>query len=56
VEEGWGVFESLIHVTLQGPRLPWLTMLDWMGYVYDGRLITVALLAVCGGIVWAVKG
>jgi len=59
VEQGWGVIESLIHVTLQGPRLPWLTVLERMGYVSDGRLITVALLAVCGGIVWAlwaVKG
>lgn len=59
VEQGWGVFESLIHVTLQGPHLPWLTVLERMGYVSDGRLITVVLLAVCGGIVWAlwaVKG
>ena len=58
-EQGWGIFESLIHVTLQGPRLPWLTVLERMGYVSDGRLIAAALLAVCGGIVgalWAVKG
>lgn len=36
VEQGLGVLESLIHVSLRGPRLPWLTTLERMGYVQGG--------------------
>jgi hypothetical protein len=58
VEQGWGVFESLIQVTLHGPRLPWSTVLERLGYIPDGRLITIPLLALAGAIVgalWAVR-
>jgi hypothetical protein len=32
VEQGWGVLESVIHITLEGVRLPWLSTLKSMGY------------------------
>jgi hypothetical protein len=33
VEKGLGVFESLIHISTSGPRLPWLTTLHLLGLV-----------------------
>jgi hypothetical protein len=32
VEQGLGVLESIIHVTLEGFRLPWLTTVERLGY------------------------
>ncbi len=51
VEYGLGVFESLVHVTLEGFRLPWLTTLERMGYFPSGAL-AMPLLVLCGVIVW----
>jgi len=42
VEQGLGVVESVISVTLEGFRLPWLTVVKNMGYSPDG--ISVAPL------------
>jgi len=33
VEQGWGIFESLIVISTKGPRLPWLTTLERLGYL-----------------------
>lgn len=52
VEQGLGVFESLIHITLEGFRLPWLKTLEAMGYVGSGTT-AVPLLAIFAAIVWA---
>jgi hypothetical protein len=51
VEQGFGVFESLIHVTSGEIRLPWLTTLERIGYV-SGVPISIALLLLCGILVW----
>lgn len=51
VEQGFGVFESLIHVTFGGIRLPWLTTLERMGYV-SGVPISIALLLFFAIIIW----
>lgn len=50
VEQGFGVFESLRHITLEGFRLPWLTTLERMGYVTSQSAIP--LLVLCGVIIW----
>lgn len=52
VEQGLGVFEALIHITLEGFRLPWLTTLERMGYVREGAS-AMPLLVVCGAVLWA---
>jgi hypothetical protein len=52
VEQGLGVFESLIHITLEGVRLPWLTTVEAMGYLPKGIFAT-PLLLLLGLIVWA---
>ena len=33
VEQRWGIFESLIDISTNGPRLPWLTTLERLGYL-----------------------
>jgi hypothetical protein len=50
VEQGWGVLESLIHITTGGPRLPWLMTLERMGY--GAGQVMLPLLLVCAIIVW----
>ena len=51
VELGRGIIESPIHITLGGPRLPWLVTLEKMGYVQTG-LLTLAVLASCTAMLW----
>lgn len=51
VEQGFGVFESLKHVTLEGFRLPWLVTLERMGFVQNASAIPLFLL--CGVMIWA---
>lgn len=48
VELGLGIFESLIHISTEGPRLPWLTTLELMGYVPSAGGITLLLLIGAG--------
>jgi hypothetical protein len=51
VEQGLGVFESLVHITLEGFRLPWLSTLERMGYVPAGAS-PGPLLVVTAAVVW----
>ena len=50
VEQGFGVFESVRHITLEGPQLPWLTTLERMGFVNGISAVWVLLL--CGVVIW----
>jgi hypothetical protein len=51
VEQGLGVFESLIHITREGVRLPWLTTLQNLGYV-SGSAPAFLLIVFCAVVVW----
>jgi|GEM_PF-363121 len=51
VELGLGVLEPLRHITLEGPRLPWLTTLARMGYLPDSFSI-IPLFIVVTAIIW----
>jgi hypothetical protein len=51
VEQGFGVFESIKHVTLEGFRLPWLMTLERMGFV--GNASAIPLFLLCGVVIWA---
>jgi hypothetical protein len=51
VEQGLGVFESLIHISLEGFRLPWLTTLEHMGYL-SREASEMPLLILLGMIIW----
>jgi hypothetical protein len=56
VERGVGVFESLIHVSFEGFRLPWMITLEQMGYLT--RASAAPLLLLTGAVVcaiWTVK-
>src|SRR4030095_3909932 len=53
VEHGLGVFESIRHVTFEGLRFPWLTVLKNMGYLSDG-VSTIPLVLLVGAILWVV--
>ena len=56
VEQGSGIFESIIHITTGGPRLPWLTTLQNLGLA-PPWLTALLVLIICGiavGLVWAV--
>jgi hypothetical protein len=50
VEQGFGVFESVKHITLEGFRLPWLTTLERMGFVQNAPVIPLFL--VCAAMIW----
>lgn len=52
VEQGYGIFESLRHITLEGPRLPWLMTLERMGYVSHNTFV-IPLLLICAILIWA---
>lgn len=52
VEQGFGVFESIRHITLEGFRLPWLTTLERMGFVHLQSAIPLLLLS--GVVVWLI--
>jgi hypothetical protein len=45
VEQGWGVLESVTHITFEGARPPWLTTLQNMGYLADTTPAFLLLLA-----------
>jgi hypothetical protein len=53
VEHGLGVFESIIHVTCEGFRFPWLNTLGNMGYFPDG-ISAVPLLFLLGALLWII--
>jgi len=50
VEQGFGVFESIRHITLEGFQLPWLTTLERMGFVTNAS--PLPLLFLCGILIW----
>jgi len=54
VEFGLGVVESVLHVTFEGFRFPWLTTLKNMGYFTDGAATVAVFLlpAFLGVILW----
>lgn len=59
VELGLGVPDSLVHITLGGFRLPWLTTLERMGAQFPGlfdrgasALPLLVLLAACLSAIW----
>jgi len=53
VEQGLGVLESIIHVTLEGPRLPWAKTLEGMGYL-PSQLPVLALFLLAGVAIWMI--
>lgn len=55
VEQGNGIFEAIKRVTVEGPRLPWLTTLERMGFVQHSIAVPLLLLAaVAIGLIWFV--
>ncbi|MGE3167611.1 MAG: hypothetical protein AB7N31_01930 [Pyrinomonadaceae bacterium] len=50
VEQGLGVFESIKHITLGGPQLPWLSTLERMGFAIG--VSPVFLLLLSGIAIW----
>jgi hypothetical protein len=57
VEQGLGVLESVIHVTFEGFRLPWVVTLERLGYFPAGISavpILVLLFAVLG-VLWQIR-
>jgi hypothetical protein len=53
VEQGLGIFDSLIHITFEGLRLPWLMTLERMGY-FQGGVSVLPLLLLAGVFLWAI--
>lgn len=51
VEQGWGILEAIKHITLAGPRLPWLATLQGMGYLPPVNL-TLPILLLAGVALW----
>jgi hypothetical protein len=51
VEQGFGIFAALVHITLEGFRFPWLTTLERMGYFPKGTA-TFPLLGLLGVTLW----
>lgn len=50
VEQGFGIFEAIRHITLEGFRLPWLTTLEKMGYVNDAS--PIPLFVFSAAVIW----
>ena len=58
VEQGLGVLESLIHITTEGVRLPWLVTLERLGFIGDARLYSVLLLGLAAAglaLLWGIR-
>jgi len=56
VEQGWGILESVIHITFEGARLPWLSTLKNMGYFPESisafPVLALSMAALCA--LWTV--
>ncbi len=52
VEQGFGVFESIRNITLEGFRLPWLTTLERMGFVNNA--FAIPLILITGVMIWLI--
>jgi hypothetical protein len=46
-----GVLESIIHVTFEGFRFPWLTTLKNMGY-FPASISAIPVLFLIGTVLW----
>lgn len=53
VELGTGIFESLIHITLGGPQLPWLMTIKRLGMLPEWLSVWIILLF-AGIFIWGV--
>ena len=53
VEQGSGVFESILHVTFEGFRFPWMTTLEKMGY-FSPSASSLPLLVLLGSVLWVI--
>ena len=51
VEQGFGIFEAVGRITLEGFRLPWLTTLERMGFIENASVLPLFLL--CAAAIWA---
>jgi hypothetical protein len=57
VEQGMGVLDSVLHITLEGPRLPWVVTLERLGYG-SAMPLTLLLLAVASVgvlLLWSIR-
>jgi hypothetical protein len=52
VEFGFGIFDAVKNITLEGFRLPWLLTLDRMAYVQNSTPIPLMLL--CAVTIWLI--
>ncbi len=50
VEQGFGIFEAVKTITLEGFRLPWLVTLERMGFVQNAS--TIPLFLICAAMIW----
>ena len=48
-----GAIDAVTRVTFDGVRLPWLTTLEYLGYV-SSSLLAVPVLLLLGGVIWLV--
>lgn len=56
VEQGFGILESLRHITLEGFQLPWLCTLEKMGYVQSASPLPLLILAAAAiWLLWNVR-
>ncbi len=53
VEQGRGILESIIQVTLSGPRLPWAKTLEGMGYL-PSQAPVLPLFLLAAGAIWLI--
>jgi hypothetical protein len=56
VEQGRGIFESLIQVTAHGPRFPWLDTATNLGYAETGwRWLVLVILTIGICLIWWIR-
>jgi hypothetical protein len=57
VEQGRGIVDSIIQITLSGPRLPWAKTLEGMGYLPSQAPVLPLFLLTAGAIwlIWSTK-
>jgi hypothetical protein len=56
VEQGVGIFESIVAISTHGPRLPWLTTLERLGYIHDGSPVLALVMLSAGLLILALWG
>jgi hypothetical protein len=53
VEQGRGIVDSIVQITLYGPRLPWAKTLEGMGYL-PSQAAVLPLFFLCAGAIWLI--